>query len=205
MKASRFRLFVLATFGEKAIRALGIAESFRKDQPISTLAGVVIRSDLVIDGFGVTQLKVSGSDATTSVLKLYRSLKRNDVNAILISGSVLSLYNVLDVDSVYESLGLPVIALSFSKAASDIAAEHHRQISRKNRNGKDCFAEKARESGPAEIENRLRCLREKSRYQREYFKQIARQVHTPGSNSRTDPSSETACENNRATETKLTL
>ena len=60
MKASRFRLFVLATFGEKSYQGPGIAESFRKDQPISTLAGVVIRSDLVIDGFGVTQLKVSG-------------------------------------------------------------------------------------------------------------------------------------------------
>jgi len=107
---------------KKAIRALGIAESFRKDQPISTLAGVVIRSDLVIDGFGVSSLKVSGSDATDSVLKLYRSLKRNDVNAILISGSILSLYNVLDVDYIYESLALPVIALSFSKAVSNIAA-----------------------------------------------------------------------------------
>ncbi len=92
------------------------------NQPISTLAGVVIRSDLVIDGFGVGSLKVSGSDATSSVLKLYQSLRRNDVNGILISGSILSLYNILDVEALHDNLSLPVIALSFSKDSSDIAA-----------------------------------------------------------------------------------
>jgi len=107
---------------KKAIRALGVAESFKKDQPISTLAGVVMRSDLVIDGFGAGTLKVSGSDATGSVMKLFRGLKRNDVNAVMISGSILSLYNVLDIDAIYEGLGVPVIALSFSKAVSDLAA-----------------------------------------------------------------------------------
>jgi uncharacterized protein len=106
---------------KRAIRALGIAESFKKDQDISTLAGVVMRSDLVIDGFGVGSLKVSGSDATRSVVRLFRDLERNDVNSILISGSVLSLYNVLDIDDIFEELEVPVIALSFSKAASDLA------------------------------------------------------------------------------------
>jgi uncharacterized protein len=107
---------------KKAIRALGVAESFKKDQPISTLAGVVMRSDLVIDGFGAGTLKVSGSDATASVIKLFRGLKRNDVNAVMISGSILSLYNVLDIDAIYEALAVPVIALSFNKAVSDLAA-----------------------------------------------------------------------------------
>lgn len=107
---------------KKAIRALGIAESFRKDDKKSTLAGVVIRSDLVIDGFATTSLKVSGSDATESVMRLYSTLQRNDVNVIMISGSVLSLYNVLDVDEAHEKLGLPVLALSFSKSSTDLAA-----------------------------------------------------------------------------------
>ena len=106
---------------KKAIRALGIAESFKKDQDISTLAGVVMRSDLVIDGFGIDSLKVSGSDATKAVLRLYQKINRNDINSVLISGSVLSLYNVLDIDTIFEKLEKPVIALSFSKAASDLA------------------------------------------------------------------------------------
>ena len=106
---------------KRAIRALGIAESFKKEEETSTLAGVVMRSDFVIDGFGAGSLKVSGSDATRSVVRLYRGLERNDVNSILISGSVLSLYNVLDIDEIFGQLEVPVIALSFSKAASDLA------------------------------------------------------------------------------------
>ena len=39
----------------------------------------------------------------------------------MISGSVLSLYNILDIDSIFEELNVPVIALSFSKATSDLA------------------------------------------------------------------------------------
>ncbi|MGH9910516.1 MAG: DUF99 family protein, partial [Nitrososphaerales archaeon] len=35
---------------KKAIRALGIAESFVKSQNQSVLAGVVMRSDMIIDG-----------------------------------------------------------------------------------------------------------------------------------------------------------
>lgn len=107
---------------KKAIRALGVAESFKKDQRFSTLAGVVIRSDLVIDGFAAGQLKVSGSDGTSSVMKLYRGLERNDINSVMISGSILSLYNVLDIDAIFQELGVPVIALSFNKATADIAA-----------------------------------------------------------------------------------
>jgi endonuclease V-like protein UPF0215 family len=106
---------------KKGIRTLGIAESFRKDQEYSTLGGVVMRSDLVIDGFSRSKIKVSGSDATKAAIDLFRRLKRNDINAIMISGSVLSLYNVLDIDEMYKELRVPIIALSFKKSKSDIA------------------------------------------------------------------------------------
>ena len=106
---------------KKAIRVLGIAESFRKDQEYSTLAGVVMRSDLVIDGFANTRLRVSGSDSTNSTINLFKKLKRNDINAIMISGSVLSLYNVLDIDKIYNEIKIPVVALSFSKSKANLA------------------------------------------------------------------------------------
>jgi uncharacterized protein len=106
---------------KKAIRALGVAESFRPKDEISTLAGVVMRSDLVVDGFGVGELKVSGSDSTSAVIRLFRNLKRNDINAVLLSGSVLSLYNVVDIDELYSKLELPIVALSFKKSTADLA------------------------------------------------------------------------------------
>lgn len=106
---------------KRAIRALGIAESFSPSDVVSTLAGAVQRSDLVLDGFSFGTLKVSGSDATDSILSLYENLKRNDVNVVLLSGSVLSLYNIVDVDLLHDKLDLPVVALSFKKSKSDLA------------------------------------------------------------------------------------
>ena len=79
-----------------------------------------MRSDLVTDGFVLGKLRVSGSDATSSIAKLYAKLGRNDVNAILLSGSVLSLYNLIDVDSLCEELGVPVVALTFRASKSDL-------------------------------------------------------------------------------------
>ena len=103
------------------IRVLGIAESFRKNQEYSTLAGVVMRSDLVIDGFARSILKVSGSDATKSTVEVFTRMKRNDIIAMMISGSVLSVYNVLDIDEIFRELRVPVVALSFKRSKSDLA------------------------------------------------------------------------------------
>jgi uncharacterized protein len=116
---------------KKAIRALGVAESFRKNQRTSTLAGVVMRSDLVVDGFAASTLRVGGSDATDSVIELYGDLRRNDVNSILISGSVLSLYNVLDIDTICTELKLPVLAISFKQSTSDLAANIRNRFPKK--------------------------------------------------------------------------
>lgn len=105
---------------KKAIRALGVAESFSTGDAYSTIVGVVMRSDLVVDGFAVGRLEVSGSDATDTVISLFRKLNRNDVNVILLSGSVLSLYNIVDVESLYRATGVPVLALTFKKSESDL-------------------------------------------------------------------------------------
>jgi endonuclease V-like protein UPF0215 family len=105
---------------KKAIRALGIAESFSPNDRLSTLAGVVMRSDLVIDGFGIGSLEVSGSDATDAILSLFEKMKRNDINVLLLSGRVLSLYNIVDVDSLYQQIKIPTLALTFKKSQSDL-------------------------------------------------------------------------------------
>jgi uncharacterized protein len=105
---------------KKAIRALGIAESFSQRDVFSTLAGVVMRSDLVIDGFGLGRLTVSGTDATKRIFELFKTLNRNDVNALLLSGSVLSLYNVVDVDRLFEQLEIPIVALTFKNSRADL-------------------------------------------------------------------------------------
>jgi uncharacterized protein len=99
------------------IRALGVAESFKAEQRSSILAGVVMRRDLVIDGFALGHTSVGGDDATKSILALYRRLRRNDVNLLMVSGAILSLYNIIDVDELSRRSRLPVICLTYKETA----------------------------------------------------------------------------------------
>lgn len=96
---------------------MGIAESFRQGRKKSVLAGVVMRSDFVIDGVALGRTAVGGDDATSSIASLFRKFKRNDVNLIMVSGAILSLYNIIDVDGLAQRTGLPVICLTYKETA----------------------------------------------------------------------------------------
>ena len=102
--------------GKKAIRALGVAESFRPDAKKSTLAGVVMRTDLVVDGFVFGAATVGGDDATEAILKMFRRLRRADINLLLLSGCIISRYNILDVDGLAKRSGLPVVCLTYNES-----------------------------------------------------------------------------------------
>ena len=111
---------------KRAIRALGVAESFRERDRKSVLAGVVMRSDLVVDGFAFGEATVEGDDATSSILGMFRRLRRDDVNLILLSGCIISMYNVVDVDALAESSRLPVVALTYKESPGiEGAIRHH--------------------------------------------------------------------------------
>ncbi|MCL4339776.1 MAG: DUF99 family protein [Thaumarchaeota archaeon] len=96
-------------------RVLAIAESFHpeSDRP-SVIAGLVMRLDLIIDGLTMGTILKGGNDATAEILKLYKSLKRNDINFLLINGSILSLYNMVDLDLLYSQSGIPIICTNSS-------------------------------------------------------------------------------------------
>ncbi|MCP8323315.1 MAG: DUF99 family protein [Candidatus Methylarchaceae archaeon HK02M2] len=102
---------------KKGIRALGIAESFKKDQSKrSVLAGVVIRSDMIIDGFVFGSAELGGDDATDEIVNMFKRLNRNDINVIILSGSVISMYNIIDIDSVGLKTNTPVISVTFEES-----------------------------------------------------------------------------------------
>jgi uncharacterized protein len=108
--------------GKKAIRALGVAESFRPEASKSTLAGVVMRTDLVVDGFVFGAADVGGEDATSSVLRMFRKLRRADINLILLSGGIISRYNIIDVDELARRSGLPVVCLTYKESRGIVGA-----------------------------------------------------------------------------------
>ena len=105
---------------------MGVAESFRPGQEASTLAGVVMRSDRVIDGLAVGRTSVGGDDSSASIAALYSMLRRNDVNVIMVSGAILSLYNIVDIDELTRKTRLPVICLTYKETSGiEGSIRHH--------------------------------------------------------------------------------
>jgi endonuclease V-like protein UPF0215 family len=102
---------------KKAFRALGVSESFVKGKSKkSVLAGVVMRADKAIDGFIFAKATVGGMDATDKVIKMYKTLGRDDINVLLLNGCVISWYNVVDLHKVAEETGLPLICVTYEES-----------------------------------------------------------------------------------------
>ena len=128
---------------KKAIRSLGISESFIKGvSEYSVLAGVVMRADMSIDGFTFSKVTVGGMDATEKIVEMYRALKREDINLLMLNGCVISWYNVIDLNQVSEKTGLPLICVTYeeSKGLEEYFKElfpedHHVRINIYRNNG----------------------------------------------------------------------
>jgi endonuclease V-like protein UPF0215 family len=110
---------------KKGLRAFGIAESFT-GRTSSTLAGVVMRKDLRIDGFSFGTVTVGGMDATDIILGMVRRLNRRDINVIMLSGCVIAWFNVVDPARISQEAGIPVICVSY-KDSDGLEADirHH--------------------------------------------------------------------------------
>ncbi len=115
--------------GKKAVRAIGIAESFVLEYPLSVLCGVVYRSDGVVDGVYIDYTTVGGDDATEVIARLIAASKRLDVHIVLLDGCILSWYNIVDLARLYESIKMPVVALAFEEIEGDVEAAIRRLFS----------------------------------------------------------------------------
>jgi endonuclease V-like protein UPF0215 family len=111
---------------KRGIRVLGIAESFRKTSACSTLAGIVMRRDLIIDGMVFGDVTIEGNDSTQNILSMYRSLKRDDINCIMLDGLIISMYNIIDGEELRENTNVPVIAITFKDSEGlEGTIQHH--------------------------------------------------------------------------------
>ncbi len=100
---------------KSGLRALGIAESYAGREQ-STLAGVVMRKDLRIDGVAFARVTVGGSDATDAVVRLFTHLARRDINLLMIGGNVIAWYNIIDPEAVHAATDLPVIVATYEES-----------------------------------------------------------------------------------------
>ena len=101
---------------KKGIRVLGIAESFRRGYEKSVLAGIVMRSDFIIDGFSFTHITVGGMDGTDGILRLFDALQRDDINVLMLNGCVISWFNIIDLNEVYARLQIPLICVTYEES-----------------------------------------------------------------------------------------
>lgn len=98
---------------KKGLRGLAVAESFRENDKSSSLAGVVMRRDFIIDGFVFGYATIEGNDATDSILQMYKKLHRDDVSFLMISGLIISMYNVVDIKKIWNELKIPIIGVTY--------------------------------------------------------------------------------------------
>ena len=111
---------------KKGLRCLAIAESFRQNSKKSILSGVVMRRDFLIDGFVFGSATLEGDDATDVILKMYDDLQRPDINYVLVSGLIVSLYNIIDVKKLFDTLKIPVIGITYHDSTGiESALKHH--------------------------------------------------------------------------------
>jgi len=101
---------------KKGLRVLGIAESFKRGEEKSVLAGVVMRSDKIIDGVAFDRIAVGGMDATDGILRLFTSLQREDINVMMLNGCIISWFNIVDIKRVYKKLRIPLICVTYEES-----------------------------------------------------------------------------------------
>lgn len=111
---------------KKGLRGLAIAESFKQNSLKSVISGIVMRQDFVIDGFVFGSATLEGDDATDTILEMYDELRRPDISYVLISGLIISMYNIINIKKLYESLKIPIIGISYSDSPGlENALKHH--------------------------------------------------------------------------------
>ena len=102
---------------KQGIRVLAVAESFRRGFDKSILVGVVARGDLIIDGFSYAFATLGGLDATNAIYEIYRDLNRSDINYIMISGCIISWYNIIDLNGLYWMIKRPIISITYEESS----------------------------------------------------------------------------------------
>lgn len=101
---------------KRGVRIFGVAESFTKDSECSTLCGIVLRRDMIVDGVVLGKALIGGDDATQQIISMFMKLERNDINCIMINGLIISLYNVIDGEKILETTRIPVIGVTYRKS-----------------------------------------------------------------------------------------
>ena len=111
---------------KKGLRGLAIAESFKPNSIKSIFSGIVMRRDFVIDDFVFGSATLEGDDATDTILNMYDELQRPDISYVLISGLIVSMYNIIDIKKLFDVIKIPIIGVSYNDSKGiENSLKHH--------------------------------------------------------------------------------
>lgn len=103
-------------------RFLGIDDApFRFSDESVPVVGVVVQAPSYIEGVLATLAEVDGHDATERITAMVRSSRyRAGLAMVLIDGTAVGGFNVIDVDALHQAIGRPVVTITRRKP--DLAA-----------------------------------------------------------------------------------
>ncbi len=99
---------------KEKIRVLGIDDSyFVPHRPGRVdIVGVVTRAPSYIEGILIRKIEVDGLDCTEKVIDMLTTKYGRQIKAVLAQGMTFGGFNILDIDRVYNTSGIPVVAVS---------------------------------------------------------------------------------------------
>ncbi len=103
-------------------RFLGIDDApFRFDDEFVPVVGVVVQAPSYIEGVLTTLARVDGWDATDRIVSMVRGSRyRAGLSMILVDGTAVGGFNLVDVDALHEAAGVPVVTVT--RRRPDVAA-----------------------------------------------------------------------------------
>jgi endonuclease V-like protein UPF0215 family len=97
---------------KSAARILGVAESGIMGACQTILGGVVMRGDLIIDGMVWDRATIRGLDSTQTILRMLNRLNRTDLGGIMLHGTVIAGYNIIEMDLLHQNTSLPIVSVT---------------------------------------------------------------------------------------------
>ena len=111
---------ILTTNIKKEIRILGIDDSSLLFDPV-LVVGAFFRGNSWLDGVMRCYVKKDGTDATDNIAQMVLLSKhRSQIKVILLDGITFAGFNIVDIDSLYEMTGIPVIVVMRSMPDIDL-------------------------------------------------------------------------------------
>ncbi len=103
-------------------RFLGIDDApFRFDDEFVPVVGVVVQAPSYMEGVLTTLARVDGWDATERIGSMVRGSRyRAGLAMLLIDGTAVGGFNLIDVDALHEAVGVPVVTVT--RRRPDLAA-----------------------------------------------------------------------------------